>query len=191
VERACVGDPETRGLRELLRYRAFLVGLQGKVKSRIHALLDRLGVRPPMPTPFSRKGLKWLAGPELPEPYGEELRGLLWLLSALRQGIKAVAGMVREVARRDEQALLLTTVPGLGYYAALLVLAEIGDVSRFPTARHLSSYAGLAPSTYASGGVVTHGAITTRSSRILSGRWWSRPCMPCGGLGPCRSSIVG
>ena len=169
VARAYAADPETRGLRELLRYRAFLVGLQGAVKNRIHAFLDKLGVRPPMPTPFSRKGLEWLAGLELPQPYGEELRGLLRLLSALRQEIEAVAGRVREVARRDEQALLLTTVPGLGYYAALLVLAEIGDVSRFPTARHLSSYAGLAPSTYASGGVVRHGAITKRGSRFL--RW--------------------
>jgi transposase len=72
---ACVDDPETRGLRELLRYQAFLVGLQRAVKNRIHALLDSLGVRPPMPTLFSRKGLKWLAGLELPAPYGEELRG--------------------------------------------------------------------------------------------------------------------
>ena len=43
-----MADPEARGLRELLRYRAFLVGLQGAVKNRIHALLDRLGVRPPL-----------------------------------------------------------------------------------------------------------------------------------------------
>ena len=94
MEMACVGDPETRGLRELLRYRAFLVSLQRAVKSRIHALLDRLGVRPPMPTLFSRKGLKWLAGLELPEPYGEELRGILRLLSALRKE------MIKAVARR-------------------------------------------------------------------------------------------
>ena len=77
VARAYVADPETRGLRELLRYRAFLVGLQGAVKNRIHALLDRLGVRPPMPTLFSRKGLK--------------LRGLL---RELREGLlcRALAG---------------------------------------------------------------------------------------------------
>jgi transposase len=91
---ACVDDPETRGLRELLRYQAFLVGLQRAVKNRIHGLLDRLGVRQPMPTLFSRKGLEWLARLELPAPYGEELRGLLRLLSALMQE------MIEAVARR-------------------------------------------------------------------------------------------
>ena len=169
VARAYVADKETRALRGLLRYRAFLVGLERAVKNRIHALLDRLLVRPPMATPFSRKGLEWLAGLQLPEPYGQELAGLLRLLSALRQELELVAGRVREAARRDERAILLTTVPGLGYYLALLVLAEIGDVSRFPTARHLASYAGLVPSTYASGGVVRHGAITKQGSRFL--RW--------------------
>jgi len=169
VARAYVAGKETRALRELLRYRAFLVDLQRAVKNRIHALLDRLLVRPPMATPFSRKGLEWLAGLQLPEPYGQELAGLLRLLSALRQELELVAGRVREAARRDERAILLTTVPGLGYYLALLVLAEIGDVSRFPTARHLASYAGLVPSTYASGGVVRHGAITKQGSRFL--RW--------------------
>lgn len=160
VARAYVAGKETRALRELLRYRAFLVGLGRAVKDRIHALLDRLLVRPPMATPFARKGLGWLAGLQLPEPYGEELAGLLRLLSALRQELELVAGRVREVARRDERALLLTTVPGLGRCPALLVLAEIGDVSRFPSARHLASYAGLVPSTYASAGAVRHGAIT-------------------------------
>ena len=59
--------------------------------------------------------------------------GLLRLLVAVPEKIEAVAGRVRERAPGDREALLLATVPGLGYYAALLVLAGIGDVSRFPT----------------------------------------------------------
>jgi hypothetical protein len=49
---------------------------------------------------------------------------MLRLLVAVPEKIEAVAGRVREVARRDKQALLLTTVPGLGYYTALLARAE-------------------------------------------------------------------
>ena len=58
-------------------------------------------------------------------------------------------------------------MPELGYYTALLARAEIRNVSRFLTARLLSSCAGLVPSTYASGGVVTHGAITRRGPRFV------------------------
>ncbi|MEM3549974.1 MAG: transposase [Candidatus Bathyarchaeia archaeon] len=61
------------------------------------------------------------------------------------------------------------TVPGLGYYLALLVKAEVGDISRFKSGDHLCSYAGLVPSTYNSGGVARHGGITGEGSRWL--RW--------------------
>jgi transposase len=51
---------------------------------------------------------------------------------------------------------LLMTIPGIGYYSALLVKSEIGDVSRFPFGERLCSYAGLVPSTHASGNTVRH-----------------------------------
>jgi transposase len=62
---------------------------------------------------------------------------------------------------------VLMTVPGFGYYLALLVKAEIGDVSRFRSGDHLCSYAGIVPSTYSSGGVARHGRITREGSRWL------------------------
>jgi transposase len=45
------------------------------------------------------------------------------------------------------------TIPGIGYYTALLVKAEVGDVSRFSTGEQLCSYAGIVPSTHASGNI--------------------------------------
>jgi hypothetical protein len=50
--------------------------------------------------------------------------GLLRLLVAVPEEIEAVARRVRERAPGDRQALLLATVPGLGYYTALLARAE-------------------------------------------------------------------
>jgi hypothetical protein len=50
--------------------------------------------------------------------------GLLGLLVAVPERIEAVAGRVRERARGNRAALLLATVPGLGYYTALLARAE-------------------------------------------------------------------
>jgi hypothetical protein len=74
--------------------------------------------------------------------------GMLRLLVAVPEKIEAVAGRVRERAPGDREALLLATVPGLGYYAALLVLAGIGTS---PASRWRGCYRaapGLVPSTY-------------------------------------------
>jgi len=56
----------------------------------------------------------------------------------------------------DEDVKLLMTIPGVGYYTALLVKAKIGDVNRFNV-----------PSTYSSGGISRHGGITREGSRWL------------------------
>lgn len=49
--------------------------------------------------------------------------------------------------------------------------SEVGDISRFPFGERLWSYAGLMPSTHASGAVVRHGGITKEGS------WWLRLVM--------------
>ena len=56
------------------------------------------------------------------------------------------------------------TLQGIGYYSALMLLAKIGDLQRFPTASHLVSYAGLAPRVRASGGRVRTGPIAKAGS---------------------------
>lgn len=61
---------------------------------------------------------------------------------------------------------LLTTIPGLSVLAARMILAEIGrDMSRFPTAGHLVSWAGLCPGNHESAG-------KRRSTRLRKGAPW-------------------
>ena len=64
---------------------------------------------------------------------------------------------------------MLTSLPGIGRYTALLVIAELGDVGRFASAAKLCSYAGLVPRVRASGGRVRLGAISHQGSPYL--RW--------------------
>src|SRR6266545_5769258 len=53
----------------------------------------------------------------------------------------------------EEQIARLMQIPGIGRTAAAAILAEIGtDMSRFPSAKHLSSWAGVAPGNRQSGG---------------------------------------
>jgi transposase len=81
--------------------------------------------------------------------------------------IRLISKQLRGLAGKDEDVKLLMTIPGIGYYSALLVKSEIGDVNRFPFGDRLCSYAGLVPSTHASGNTVRHGGITKEGSRWL------------------------
>jgi len=64
---------------------------------------------------------------------------------------------------------VVTTTPDVGYFSALLIFNEIGDIQRFPSARKLCSYAGLVPPVHSSGGKTRYGSITKQGSRWL--RW--------------------
>jgi transposase len=66
-----------------------------------------------------------------------------------------------------EQIRLLDTIPGLSRRAAEVILAEIGtDMSRFPSAKHLASWAGICPGNYESAGKRKSGK-TRKGSRWL------------------------
>jgi transposase len=66
----------------------------------------------------------------------------------------------------------LQTIPGVGPIVALTVIAVFSDVTRFVSAKHAASYAGLTPSTYQSGERAAHGRITKRGS----GEWRAMLC---------------
>jgi len=152
-------------LREKVRRRAFLVRERTKLMVKIKGFLTYEGMKPPTEHGlFTVKGVEWLRGLGL-EPIDCYLR----VMDALRREIQRLSLELRRMASRDEDVGLLMTVPGVGYYIALLVKAEMGDVSRFNSGDNLASYAGLVPSTYSSGGVTRHGRITREGSRWL--RW--------------------
>ena len=83
--------------------------------------------------------------------------------------IRGVSEKIRSLAREKEDAMLLTTIPGVGYYNALLLVAEIGDVNRFPDSERLCSYARLVPSVSRSGSKTVYGPITKEGSKWI--RW--------------------
>jgi transposase len=69
----------------------------------------------------------------------------------------AIAGLQEEIDRRlgafGAELALLRTIPGVGAVVAAAVLAELGpDMGRFPSAKHLASWAGLCPGNKQSGG---------------------------------------
>ena len=80
----------------------------------------------------------------LPDNYKMALKGYLSILESVKREIQVASREIQLLAKEDQDAMVLMTVPGVGYYTALLIKSEIGDVRRFPSAKQLCSYAGLA-----------------------------------------------
>jgi transposase len=83
--------------------------------------------------------------------------------------IDRIDGELHQHARADPRVKVLRTLPGVGEFTALVMLAEIGDITRFGSARKLASWAGLTPTVRGSDLTVRHGHISKQRSAWL--RW--------------------
>jgi len=72
----------------------------------------------------------------------------------LDQLIDEVSAEIEERLRPSQEELTrLATIPGVGRRTAEILLSELGaDIARFPSARHLASWAGICPGNYQSAG---------------------------------------
>jgi transposase len=169
IPAAYAAPPAVRELRDLLRYRAVLVRMQTRLKNRLRTLLAKQNLTVASASLMTKRARAELATLPLPAAGQRERDQALGLLDHLAGLVRELDGEIRRRARDDPRATLLMTVPGIGFYVALLILAEIGDVARFPSARKLASYAGLVPTTRSSGDHTDHGRITKEGSAWL--RW--------------------
>lgn len=168
IPRAYIPARETRRLREVVRQRLFLVRLRTMVKNRIHTLLDCHHVSlPAVSDLFGKRGRQFLAQVVLPAGAQPLLQQDLAVLDTLGQEIRATEQWLRQALRDDERVQRLKTIPGLGQLLATVVALEIDRIDRFPSAAKLAAYAGLVPTTRASGGRTTHGRLMTQRNKWL------------------------
>jgi len=169
IPQAYIPPREVRDVRELLRYRAALVSLRMGLKNKVHAVLTKNAMECSWSNVLGKKSQQWLKTLPLRPCYRQELDGYVRVAEVLTVLIAEITTTIKQLVAASPQAQLLMTIPGVSYYSALLILSEIGEVGRFPSAKHLCSYAGLVPSVYSSGSKSFHGRITKQGSRWL--RW--------------------
>jgi transposase len=155
-------------LRALLRHRVALVRLRTLLRNRIHAVLAEHGHDRPGGC-WSGPGRAWLTSLQLPATSRELVEDDLGLIDALQTVIDRLDWEIHQRARSDPRVKVLTQLPGVGQFTALVILAEIGDVSRFGSARKLASWAGLTPTVRGSDRVAHYGHISKQGSVWL--RW--------------------
>ena len=166
---AWIAPPPVRQLRALLRHRVALVRLRTLLRHRIHAIVADHGHDRPAGEYWSGPGRAWLTSLDLPAVSRELAGDDLGLIGALQDRIDRLDWEVRQRARSDPRVKVLTQLPGIGPFTALVILAEIGEVSRFGSARKLASWAGLTPTVRGSDRVAHYGHISKEGSVWL--RW--------------------
>lgn len=170
---AWVGPRPVRKLRLLLRHRAALVKLRTTLKTRVRAVLADRGVdaaegavgRP-------RTAMAGEAGAALRRrEIVDDLRALLDALDPI------VARLEREIRSGPgpTPSRGLQHLPGVGLLTAMTLVAEIGDIARFESARRLCSWSGLTPRVRNS---------DTRSAMATSPRWARGRALRAGRGGP-------
>jgi transposase len=166
---AWIAPLPVRELRELTRYRAKLVGLRTSCKDQVHAVLAKLGIPVTCTDIFGTAGSAWLDGLRLPQPYAGKVTSLRHLAGELTTEITMLSQVTADLLAGDRGYQVIQQLPGIGPVHAAVIIAEIGDVTRFKSAAQLCSWAGLTPRHRESDAKVVRGHITKQGSPVL--RW--------------------
>jgi transposase len=118
---------------------------------------------------FTGPGRAWLKDLDLPDASRRVVDDLLQLIDALQLPIDSLDRQLAAHARGDPKVKALTSLPGVGMLTALVILAEVGDINRFSSARKLAAWAGLTPTVRGSDLTVRHGHISKQGDAWL--RW--------------------
>jgi transposase len=166
---AFIAPAEQRELRELVRYRAKLTSLRTSAKAQIHAVMAKEGILPTLDDMFGAGGRALIAQMPFEGAYRLRVDSLLKLLDRYAGELVVIEAELAARLAGHKGYEAIQAIKGVGPIMAAIFVAEIGDASRFPTARHLCSWAGLTPSHRESDTKVQRGHITKQGNHLV--RW--------------------
>jgi len=166
---AWIAPAEVRALREIVRYRHKLVRQRTSCKDQVHAVLAGAGIAVTHSDIFGRGGGIWLDQLVLPQPYAAKVASLRALIGVLDGQIGWLGQQAAGQLAGDRGHAALRELPGIGPVLAAVIIAEIGDITRFRRPGQLCSWAGLTPRHHESDLKVIRGHCSKQGSRLL--RW--------------------
>jgi len=188
-----VPDAGSEALRDLVRAREAAKQDQLRARHRLSKFLLRLGQRPAAGVKaWTQLYMAWVRQLRFPQAAQDSTRldylhevehmaeRVLRLEKAIAEAVKLASPELQAVVR-DLQALR-----GIAQISAVTIAAELGNISRFESARQLMGYSGAVPSEDSSGGRIRRGGITKTGNahlrRIAVEAAWSYRLRP--GVGP-------
>src|SRR5215475_4702762 len=176
-----VPDRRHEAMRDLTRAREAAVEDLTSKRQQVLSLLLRIGRHYPGKRNWTRMHMNWLAGQKL--EHAEQRIAFEEMLLAIREAQERVVRLEQAIRNAlpewslSDLVTALMAMRGLDLVSASAFLAELGDLSRFATARELMGYLGLVPSEQSTGEKVKRGGITRagnrRARRILVECSWS------------------
>lgn len=176
-----VPDVEHEALRNLWRAREDAVDMRHKARQQLKAFLLRHGRRYDGKTSWTKMHARWIADQRF-EQAADQMA-----LSEYQLAAQAAEERVTRLSAALTQAIggwrfepvvaALRALRGIDTVSAIGLVAEIGDIGRFATARQLMGYLGLVPSEHSSGERVRRGSITKTGNgharRLLTEASWN------------------
>ena len=164
-----IPNDEILALRDLTRHKCNLTRFKVRLMNKIKGYLLREGIKYEKKI-WNEKGIDWIKSLE-----NYQLNDFVKLYELTRREEKLTAKKISNIARMKPETELLMTIPGIGDFGASLIYAEIGNIKRFPTVKHLHAYAGVAPGIYQSG------SKTRMTTRKQIDYWLKWIIMECAG----------
>jgi transposase len=162
--------------------------MRSALKNRVGAILAKQGLTRPYSNMFGPSATQFLGELELPESPRRRLDSILALIGDFTREIDLTTTEIEQRAAEDPYVEVLCQIRGVGRYIAMLVIAEVGDVTRFQSARCLCSWAGMTPTVRSSDLRTRLGHISRQGSPALRWALVEAAQHAARGGGPLRSS---
>lgn len=148
VRRSYIPSQQIEELRFVVKKQMEIGGKISTVKNQIHALLERNILQSEfedLSDIFGVEGLERLSSVELPRQEMTALGMYLEELTLYTSQHRQMETEIAKIAEADVDCQNLMSVPGIASFVAVAIKARAGDALRFPTKKHLCSYAGVVP----------------------------------------------
>lgn len=150
-----VPTADEEAARDLVRHRFTLKKDLTKAKHRVVKFLRRKGFNYVDGENWTAAHRQWLQSIDLPNPYDQECyHSLKFSVESLEQRLQTLGARIEEISRTAayaEPVSHLRGFRGVDTLSAMVMITELGDVTRFKDPRSLMAYLGLVPSVHVSG----------------------------------------
>ena len=172
VPEVWVPPMQVRELRSLISFRWRLGKQIVMSKNRLHSVIQRFNLHPPEGNLLADKNQSWWDEQQFSELTGFQVQLDLEIIAHLETQKAKIDQKLAELSDTDpwaDEMVYLMQIPGFGLLTSMILLAAIGDISRFLHPKKLVGYAGLGAGVHNSGQKHQDKSITKEGRKVL--RW--------------------